>query len=49
MGRAGAAEVALRHDITTEAKKLATLIADPTATISQGMSHSQSTPALTTP
>ena len=46
MGQAGAAQVAQRHNIATEAKKLAELIAGPAATISQGNPQTLPAPAM---
>lgn len=49
MGRAGADRVAERHDVATEAKKLADLIADPDAIISHGPLQAQPATAMATP
>ncbi len=49
MGRAGADRVAERHDVTTEAKKLADLIADADAIIRHGPPQAQPAPAMATP
>jgi colanic acid/amylovoran biosynthesis glycosyltransferase len=49
MGRAGASEVALRHNVATEAKRLAELIAGQAATIDRSNPHTRPAPALSTP
>ena len=49
MGRAGADRVAERHDVATESKKLAELIADPDAIISHGPPQTRPAPAMAAP